>query len=254
MSLNYSYARKLIDPCDLVLFRGIDVISKLICKIEKLETNDGDYSHVGVIVTKELLPNIEELEPDRLYVLESTVTIHKFTDGVPDVRTKKTREGVQIRDLELVVKMYTKNGGKVAWGKLIKNPYLYNKNDTVKKITNLVNKYGYRSYDFSIFDELSAAFTFLRPIRLKFEGFEYEGMKILSTLKITERKDMEDIKERVIFCSDLVCLVYQHIGLIPKSTDSKDVMPIDFIVERPKEPKGTKGTKVCNIVTELLPA
>lgn len=234
-----------MNPCDLLLFRGIDVISKTICKIEKFEMGDGDYSHVGIIVTRDVLPEVTELEPDRLYVLESTATIHKFTDGVPDVRTKRRRIGVQIRDLELVVKIYLKNGGKISWGKLIRNPYLYNKKDTCRKINELVKRIGYKSYDFSIFDELAAAFSFLRPIRLKFEGFEYEGMKILSTLKITERKSMEEIKERVLFCSDLVCLVYQTIGLIPIEIDSKDVMPIEFVKER------IKGTKVVNVVMEL---
>lgn len=232
--MNFQALKEIINPGDLILFKGVDFVSKSICKIETFVNGNGDYSHVGVVVNKRFLPTIEELKEDKLYILESTCTIPHITDGVPDVRTKRVRFGVQLRDLDLVVKMYEKNGGKVAWSKLKYNPFLYNK-DIPKIMTKLINKIGYKKYDFFILDMFAAAFPKLRKARAKFEGFEYEGNLILSTLDIVERSTKEDIKYKMLFCSELVCMVYQEIGLIDKKLDPMNVMPSDYISNRYKE-------------------
>src|SRR5262245_63829703 len=108
-----------IQPIDLILFRGTDPVSHAICFLEAKKLGRGDFSHVGLAVTREAL-DLPFLEPGKLYVWESTFSAPvgfwaKFTDRVPDRETEGVRFGVQIRDLELVVPGYASSGGKVAW-------------------------------------------------------------------------------------------------------------------------------------------
>ena len=107
----YDAIKNKIRPLDLIAFRGGDIISDLIATLESHEVGIGAFSHVGMVVTSEILPscmvNGKEfyLAPDRVYVFESTFTydIPHITDGVPDVTTGHGEFGVQLRDLEDVI-------------------------------------------------------------------------------------------------------------------------------------------------------
>ena len=109
-----------IQPLDLILFRGMDPVSKAICFMEAKEARArGFLTHrhgrhagsVGFAIPRAgqgLRLGIDaQRAPAGFWA--------RFTDKVPDVETKGLRFGVQLRDLELVVEGYSSNGGKVAW-------------------------------------------------------------------------------------------------------------------------------------------
>jgi hypothetical protein len=246
----YSELSRRFSPCDLLLFRGGDWISKTIMKIETIENGKGEFSHVGVIVNSEVLPNIPQLEKGKWYILESTCTVPYFTDGVPDIRTGMIRFGVQIRDLEKVVIDYEgirqkmkagAIGGDesriVAWARLKRNPWRDPglRELTIKRMTKLVEKVGYRPYEYRLINLLAAAFPWLRRERLWFDEFVSDGYHALSTLGIAKDKTPKEVEESTLFCSQLVCMVYKTIGRVDKSIDPADIDPMDYLV--PRDPK-----------------
>src|SRR5437868_4194060 len=121
----YSELKNLIKPFDLIAFRGGDVISDLIAVLEKYEVGCDTFTHVGMVVTSEILPN-QNLDPNKLYILESTFgyQIPLIYDNKPDVITGKGNFGVLLRDLEEIIPWYIYNDKtKVAWCKLLNNPF-----------------------------------------------------------------------------------------------------------------------------------
>jgi hypothetical protein len=53
-----------IQPFDVILFRGMDPVSKAICFIEGKKLGRRDFSHAGIAVTREAL-DLPFLEPER---------------------------------------------------------------------------------------------------------------------------------------------------------------------------------------------
>jgi len=241
--LPYSELCQRFNPGDLLLFRGGDWISKTIMKIETIENCSGQFSHVGVVVNSDMLPTIPQLKPGRWYVLESTCTVPYFTDGVPDVRTGMIRFGVQLRDLELVVRDYEgvrqklSNGGEgrmVAWARLRNNPWCDpgRKDWVVSKMTKLIDKVGFKPYEWRFINLIAAAFPRFRRGRLWFDELTSDCYHALSTLGITNDKTAKEVEESTIFCSQLVCMVYQALGRVDKKVDPSDIDPMDYLVPR----------------------
>ena len=44
-----------IQPLDVILFRGVDPVSKAICFVEARKAGRGDFSHAGLAVTRDAL-------------------------------------------------------------------------------------------------------------------------------------------------------------------------------------------------------
>lgn len=259
----YSELSKEFSPGDLLLFRGGDWISKTIMGVENFEVGHGDFSHVGIVVNAEALPHISQMKPDRWYVLESTCTVPYVTDGVPDIRTGATRFGVQIRDLELVVVDYEGLKAKeipkvatapskleppcrltvgeetkiVAWARLNNNPWHTRKEWTIHQLTKLVEKIGWKPYEWRMLNLAAAAFPWFRRYRMDFDEYVADGYHALSTLGFKD-KDAKQVEMSTIFCSQLVTMAYQVMGLVDKHIDPTDVMPIEFLYPRLKSMEG----------------
>ncbi len=56
-----------VRPLDLILFRGVDPVSRAIQFVQNRKIGRGDYSHAGVVVTREVL-DLQCLEPGKIYV------------------------------------------------------------------------------------------------------------------------------------------------------------------------------------------
>ena len=106
----YSSIKNIIFPLDIILFRGTDGVSDLIRVVEQDVRGCGDFSHAGIIVTRELLPNLTKLEAKKLYVMESTMSypLPLVSDGPPNILTGKGYFGVQIRDLSILLNATTR--------------------------------------------------------------------------------------------------------------------------------------------------
>ena len=123
----YDEIENKLQPLDLLMFRGGDFVSASIRYLEEKMLGNGSFSHVGIVVTRELMPWLKVLEYGEKYVWESTMSIPigGFVEDVPDVESGKGRFGVQIRVLEDVVESYTntESGALVAWVPLKDNPW-----------------------------------------------------------------------------------------------------------------------------------
>lgn len=131
----YNEISKEFSPFDAILFQGGDVVSKTIMIAEEMSVDDdGEYkfSHLGMLVNSQVLPDIKQLIPGEWYVFESTMSMQPY-DSVPDVVSKQGKFGTQIRHLTEIVHSYN---GKMAWGKLINNPWNENFTCTFSTIDN----------------------------------------------------------------------------------------------------------------------
>src|SRR5262245_16096894 len=149
-----------IQPLDLIFFRGVDPVSRAICFFQERQLGRGDFSHVGLAVTREVL-DLPFLEPDRVYVWESTLSapsgfFARFTDRVPDAETEGLRFGVQLRDLELVVPGYESSGGKVAWCRYLgTRPSML---ELRERLLALHEEFGHADYTRNVFDLFSVVY------------------------------------------------------------------------------------------------
>ena len=221
----YSSNKNIIFPLDIILFRGTDGVSDLIRVVEQDVRGCGDFSHAGIIVTRELLPNLTKLEAKKLYVMESTMSypLPLVSDGPPNILTGKGYFGVQIRDFEEVLTSYTKaKGALVAWVRLPNSPW-----DTQKRVDpEIVEKYLFRPYKENIFSILGSVFPCFRPARNTLDEIEVVGSRIIRLAP------PEDVEAKTVFCSELLARIYRDLGMIPKSVVPEDVVPVDFLSQK----------------------
>ena len=244
----YGDIKPFLKPYDGILFKGTDGISKIIQIGEQFELNNDEFSHIGIVITSELLPWLTQLQKDRFYLLESTINIG--SNCVPDIIIGQGRMGVQIRDLEEVITVYLKtHQAKIAWCPLIDNPWIQKKEETNQiyqlrrhELLMIFRKFydinGQKIYDYSILDLLSALFPYLRPIRNSLNEVIIEGHRLLTTFKITkpEKIDKEkmweaelNLEQTRLFCSELVTMLYQMNNIIDPILNPADVVPVDFL-------------------------
>lgn len=215
----YNNFKNKIKPFDLVLFKGGDFISDFIRYTQlnntdtlhnkKYNVNSNQFSHVGIVVTKSILP-ISSLENNKLYIWESTMS-GDLTDGVPNI-LGESYLGVQLRDLDLVIKNYDLNPyTQIAFASLKNNIYediIYNFDisNNFEKLFALYNGIRYDANFLSLYSAVDKDYRYYR------DTFE----EILNT-------------ENWLFCSELVALVYKEVGIFPEDIDPKNVVPMDFI-------------------------
>lgn len=194
---------------DLIFFKGRELFSTMIVAAEEMANEEKVplYSHVGVVVDKNILP-IPELKDGVLYVMESTCS-YEYPGGgkvTKDIYGKR-KFGIQIRVLDDVVKGYH---GNISYGNLIHNP-------KIQSILPFWNKFKNGGYD-----SISLLATIIPCLRPPSKGLIYLANDI----------GIHMGEYPFIFCSELVAILFRDIGLIPKKIDPSIVMPIDFIGAR----------------------
>ncbi|CAH6419023.1 Hypothetical protein HVR_LOCUS211 [uncultured virus] len=242
---SYEDIKDKIRPFDVLAFRGGDLISNFISTLESYEVGIGAFSHVGMAVTADILPfcvvNGKEfhLKPGRVYVFESTFTyeIPGIMDSVPDVTTDHGKLGVQLRDLEEVIPVYiTDKTTKIAWCKLKNNPldHLPEESDEQFKIRQAViterfkglfAEYDGRMYEIDLVSLFGAMFPAIRPLRTIRDDI-YNTL--YSVLNFVGLANVQSGPAGWQFCSELVSNIYQAYDVIPKTVNTKNVLPVDF--------------------------
>jgi hypothetical protein len=240
MTLSYADASKNFQPLDLILFRGADFVSDTIRLFEDAVLKTGQFSHSGVLINSDILPSVPQLEPGRWYVWESTASatsgiMEKFTTPVPNALTGKGKFGVQIRDFEDVVTAYLQSSGAaVAWCPLQSNPWTRQPNETdvsyanrqkdlIQDIRDVFVEYGTRTYDANCLDLCASLFPCIRKSRDEFRTVLVNEHKIFSSV------DLNIDPAGWVFCSELVTLIYQEVGVISSSINPLNVVPVDFL-------------------------
>jgi hypothetical protein len=194
-----------------------------------------------MVVTSDILPSYRgfQLVPGRIYVFESTFSykIPKIIDASPNVVTGKGKFGVQLRDLEELMPTYlTSAVTKIAWCRLLNNPYLPREGETplslevrrkamALQFRTLFHKYQGRSYQMSMVSLLGAMFPALRCLRTAQDAVYSALGKVLKKCGMSRSRTGPAGWQ---FCSELVANIYQAYGIIPDSLNPEDVLPIDF--------------------------
>lgn len=209
--VKYSEIQNEFRPFDIILFRGGEPVSDAIAFVEKLFVGQGDWTHVGMIITTDIIP-IKNGKPGKLYIWESTMS-GDLGDGVNNVETGDGFFGVQIRDLEQVINKYDNDEDtKIAWCRLINNPILKKETESesdyevrmkvVKDdILNFYKKHNNTTYDYNCLNLASAVYDHVPKCG----------------------------KNKKFFCSELVTAIYQILGLIPKELDPELMSPVEFV-------------------------
>jgi hypothetical protein len=229
---SFAEIKSLISPFDSICFRGDNIISNSIAFLEKYELSIDTFTHIGMVVTADILPtcivhDIEyKLNPDKFYILESTMS-----NNIHDVITDKPKFGVQLRDLEEIIPHHIHNQKtKVAWCKLINNPY-----DNVdkrpllqKQFIEFFNDYYPRKYEMDPVGLLSSIITPLRLLRDQRDQIYTKLWKKIH--KNAVEKNIPIVNYQ--FCSELVANVYQLIGIYNDNVITKNVLPVDFFGDK----------------------
>lgn len=217
MQMSVAYTPK---PFDLAFFAGPELVSSGIRLFEKLLLSDktggkvaaGAYSHVGMIVTSEILDHPNVL-PGNTYIFESTMGGH-YGQQQGNIDNMENVPGgflgVQIRNLnELVPKYLAEPKTAIAIGALLNNPIdSMDKKELKEKFTAFYKKYNGTTYDANFYSLASAAIPLLRPFRHGIEHF-------IGT-------------EQWLFCSEFVAVIYKYFGIISEAVNEKNVLPMDF--------------------------
>lgn len=202
-----------IQPLDLLFFMPDDCpISNIIGKVQKITLGKGDWSHVGIVVNKYILPRCADYsdDPNELFIWESTINERKI--------------GVQLNKVSNFLGK-GKYSGRIGHARLLENPAALRKDekltDYYERITstrvivsNLYNRTIGISYACGLCNLLGSAFTFIRPFR------EF-------TFKTPFLKKISG--KNWIFCSELACMLYHELGIIDKNVKARDTVPMDFL-------------------------
>jgi hypothetical protein len=207
----------MLNPLDIILVQGTSPFSKLIQSGSSVMRGNGQFSHCGMVINKDICPSIN-VPDNRLLFLESSVNIY---DETLDIETGEFSLGTQIRDLRLVLKECLKNGIGIASCPLKNNPYLEAKTEDDKKIirdaiSNIHKNYFVERkslYELNIFSLLGTIFPSVRQTRDNVD-------KIFSF--VTENHPW-------MFCTEIICLIYQNIGIVEKNIDIQAYLPVDFV-------------------------
>jgi hypothetical protein len=222
--VEYAEIKHKFKPLDLLLFRGTDPVSIAIMKMQSMMGLNDEFSHAGVVVTRELLPHLKQLIPGRKYVWESTCSWVFASDGTPCIVTGENKLGVQIRDLETVLCGYlAQEEARVVWCPLHSNPFKNDKAKTIKSIEKMYLQFGAKKYENPL-GLCAAVIPILRKPRYVFNEVELQQNDKVLTNLVNENFD-----GKRLFCSELVTLIYQNLGLIDSHYNPSNILPSHFI-------------------------
>lgn len=134
INVKYEEIKNLLTPLSIVLFCGSDWVSKIITGIsaeqmsDKEEKQFGVWTHVGILVNKEVMPFLPNIQNIEWGCLEMTCSGKLAGDPTPDLVTGKGKFGVQVRDLVGLLQTYP---GKIAILPLSFVPYQISDNQKI---------------------------------------------------------------------------------------------------------------------------
>lgn len=211
----YSNIKDKLRSFDIILFKGVDLISKVIESLQKRGNKipeAGDFSHIGICLRYDILkyiyPNHPKITENCCMIWESTMS-GKLSLDVYDINGR-TVFGTQLRDFdELIIKYDDSDSSAIAIGSLIDNPITHsNIEETGILFKTIFEKYNNKQYDANIVSLISVLFPIYRSCS---RTLEY----ILNT-------------EEWLFCSELVAIVFKELHIYPDNVDPKTVCPRDI--------------------------
>jgi hypothetical protein len=256
---------KKIQPLDIISFQGADIASSLIGVATTLDSGNADFSHTGMVVNGELIPELKEVLGGKLGIWESTNSrsFGNVIRPVPvDMITGTGRLGSQVRLLETVVADYLLQPGQknvhifndpevprelvlahksyVCWSKLHKNPWRRRKNES--RETLVMRREHVRIKFNLIFGVLrDSVYELNIPLLISAVGpvGEITGNLINSLnpckriasgteLLIVTKAGETEADVEFEFCSEMVFRALSFLGLVPDDIAPSKITPVEF--------------------------
>lgn len=218
--MEYEQIRLNASNFDILLYRDMDPVSRVIKAAETATKGCGMFSHAALLVRGDLVQKLyaedfkiqAKIDPDEVYVFESTLS-GRWNDGVLNIEDK-THFGVQVRSLKEQLKCETRTifwcPLKATWQQRLAT------DDSETAILNCLKKYNKVGYNYHIGDLLLA----LLPVGT--------GERWKEAYLHTD--------EGLMFCSELVAACLQRVGVIDKTVRAANVLPVDFLGTHPEMP------------------
>jgi hypothetical protein len=196
-----------VDPLDLIVFKGGGYMSSAIIKFQNSEF---EISHVGVAITADTCPWITGLDKNQLYVWESTIgsTHHDSKSIYP---SGQNIFGVQIRPLSNAIYSYLGDTDtRVGVCKLKNNPWKSSPTDrlfVIEQLYQVYKSHGTAKFDTNIYEIAAMVFPAFKPLRDL-------SHKLLGNDQFT--------------CSEFVALIYKQLNMLSRDTIAYEIMPADL--------------------------
>jgi len=239
--VDYLSVRNKLKTLDTILFRGSDLVSQTIIKIEsRVDGTEAQFSHAAMVIEgKHLLPIVRECErewlrPDGLYIFESTMS-GSLSDGVKDVEGR-AHLCVQLRNMDQVIKAYDLNSPdtRIAWCPLKESIH-----STIQgpmfdvNVRAAYDRYLGLCYDASILDLGGAASPFIRWFRDNrfIKWMRDTCFSVFGTSRDIDGDSLprDNRPSHWQFCSELCTNIYRDLGLVPQTCNPENVMPQDMV-------------------------
>ncbi len=209
-----------IQPLDLIVFRGDGLVADAISMAEKWKFNSGEWTHMAMVITTDLVP-IKNGKPGQLYIWESTMSLHSG-NGINSVETGKGDFGVQIRNLADVVDKYDSSAeSRIGWCQLVNNPIKRRDEDSDQEYNNRLESVR----------QILTQFYYSRGDAT----YDYNLCRLCSTVCENSNSSrgcgILDICGRSdnLFCSELIVILYQLLGLLPAEIDPEKIAPEELL-------------------------
>ena len=209
-----------IEPFDLIFLRGNGPISAGISYLQCKLLGNGDWSHVGIAITKKWIPSIRVSSENELLMFESGLSKDNAGTGsesVKDVETKKGQLGVQLKSLDELLQ-FTAPGREIGVAKLINNPIKKRDNESEgeyeERMKNLREK--------------------MIALHKRFQGriYQVNCCHLLNAFCPYAccgcMKNCCAVAAGGVFCSELVAIILQEIGVMPKNFSADEILPMDI--------------------------
>lgn len=201
---DYDAIKHQIGNFDLLLYRDMDPISRVIRAAESLTKGCGMFSHAGLAVRGDLLiQRYPHVDPDEIYVFESTLSGY-WNDNVLNI-AGETYFGAQLRPLREQLASPTRT---IAWCPL--TPQLHSLIVAAPtKVLDTIQRYNGIGYNYHVLDLLTAAFPLTCCEALR-DAYGHADNDLM-------------------FCSELAAKCLSHIGVLDAHIKANTVLPVDFL-------------------------
>ena len=225
---------EIAEPLDLIVFRGDWAVSEFIGASQVLGNGTGKWSHVGIVVTTDVVPIINGTKGKK-YIWESNTTYEGGDESnCPNTETGKGHNGVQFRDMEETIKTYIHPNCIAGIIKLKYNPWLESASnpewraklvDVMGQLKDATKDLKFTEITLDVWTKLVFSSTHTPPLDKRRDPMQVKEKIVLYKPQMV---NMENIPNDV-FCSAFACLVYQVAGVLPLDYDCMKVAPVELV-------------------------
>ena len=199
IQLNHSLLNDM-ESFDLLCINYQYYRSTLSRMFQKIYIGNGEWSHVGIIIKNDIIPDIK----NKIYIWHSSVRSN----------------GVQLYELEKYCQLDELNITEIGWCKLKNNPLHRNINDTDKSYNKRIAKIKKNINNFYNHTKKSKFNHFMPKLVFPF----------LKTISPNLYPDINNFNiKKSYFCSEFVVTIYKIVNVVDKNIEPESIFPLTLI-------------------------